>query len=253
MNRTRSSSWSWGAVTGGIAVAGVLLAWYWVPLDQWSFLLIDWVRSAGALGVAGFAVAYVVATIAMLPGAALTLVAGFVYGPVWGTLLISPVSVIAAALAFLLGRSVARPWVAARVAARPEFEAIDAAIAAQGFRIVFLLRLSPLFPYNLLNYGLALTGISFWSYVAASAIGMLPGTFLYVYLGSLVPHAAQLVRGRPEASGPLGNVLYWAGLVATLAATMMITRAARKALRVSLTGAAPPRQETAANRASAQR
>src|SRR5690606_12700719 len=205
-----------------------------LPIDRWALELVSYVQSAGALGVALFAVAYIFVTVLLLPGSLLTLGAGFAYGPLWGVLLASPVSVAAATLAFVLGRSFAREWVARRVARQPRFDAIDRAVGENGFKIVLLLRLSPFFPFNLLNYALGLTRVKLRTYVLASFLGMLPGTFLFVYLGSLVTRASELASGdRPEA-GVWGQFLYWGGLVATLLVVVSVTRIARRALREAL-------------------
>ncbi|MBI4613727.1 MAG: TVP38/TMEM64 family protein [Planctomycetes bacterium] len=215
-------------------VAGLVSAWAFLPVDEWLLGVVEWVRGAGAAGVLFYSLAYILATVLLLPGSVLTLGAGFAYGPLYGTLLVSPVSVVAATASFLLGRFVARRWVAGRVQGDPRFVAIDEAIGKSGFKIVLLLRLSPVFPFNLTNYALGLTGVKFRDYVLASWVGMLPGTFLFVYLGSLVTSAAELLsRDRPGA-GPWGHVLLVAGLVATIAVTVVITRVARKALREAL-------------------
>ncbi len=221
------------AIGGGIA-AVVLGALFFLPINDWVLLLVEWIRGAGALGVGVYALAYVVATLLLLPGSILTAGAGLAYGPVWGTLLVSPVSVLAATLAFVLGRSVARDWVSRRMAQHPRFAAVHEAIGESGFKIVFLLRLSPIFPFNLLNYALGLTPVRLRDYVIASFLGMLPGTFLYVYLGSLVTNASELLSGaRPQAGG-WGQVLYWGGLGATLLVTVLITRIAKRALNRAL-------------------
>ena len=220
-------------IGGGIA-AVVLAALFFLPVNDWLLLLVEWIRGAGALGVGVYALAYVVATSLLLPGSILTAGAGLAYGPVWGTLLVSPVSVLAATLAFVLGRSVARNWVSRRMEQHPRFMVVNEAIGENGFKIVFLLRLSPIFPFNLLNYALGLTGVRLRDYVIASFLGMLPGTFLYVYLGSLVTSASELLSGaRPQAGG-WGQALYWGGLGATLLVTVLITRISRRALNQAL-------------------
>jgi uncharacterized membrane protein YdjX (TVP38/TMEM64 family) len=193
--------------------------------------VVEWVHQAGAVGAGVYALVYVLATLLFFPGSILTAGAGFVYGPIWGILLVSPVSVIAATLAFLLGRSVARGWIARRMAGRPRFAAVDAAVGRSGFRIVLLLRLSPIFPFNLMNYALGLTRVRLRDYVLASLVGMLPGTFLYVYLGSLVTSASELLGGTGAHAGGWGQALYWGGLVATVLVTIVVTRVARAALR----------------------
>src|SRR5207245_7459752 len=151
------------------------------------------------------------------PAAVRRLAAGVVYGARWGTLLVSPASVLGATAAFVLARWVARDWIAARVRPNPRFAAIDEAVGEDGFGIVLLLRLSPLVPFNFLNFALGLSRVRLRDYVLASAIGMLPGTFLYVYLGSLITSAAELARGHRPSGGPWGQVLFWGCLVATIA------------------------------------
>lgn len=203
-----------------------------IPFAHWSNLLSEWIRSAGLLGVIVYAAVYVLAAVFLLPGSVLTLGAGLVYGPVWGTLLVSPVSVAAATLAFTIGRTVARDRVVARVSGDPRFAAIDQAIGDEGFKVVALLRLSPVLPFNLLNYALGLTRVSFRDFVLASFIGMLPGTLMYVYLGSL---ATALGGDAPAGeAGSARAVLYWGGLVATVLATAVITRSARRTLARTL-------------------
>lgn len=210
------------------------LAVAFLPLGDWALFIVEWVRGAGLVGVLVFALCYVAAAALLLPASVLTLGAGFVYGPVVGVLVVSPVSILAASVAFLLARTIARAWVSRRVERDERFAAIDAAVAESGFKIVALLRLSPVLPFNVLNYALGLTRVRLRDYVLGSALGMLPGTVLYVYLGSLLTSATQLASGgRPDA-GPLGRALYWGGLGATLLVTFILTRSARRALRSAL-------------------
>ncbi len=237
----RSRRWIFAAVLVASIAAAVLT----LPIDTWLVALVDWIRAAGPGGVAVYGAVYVAATLLLLPGSALTAGAGFAYGPLWGTLLASPVSVLAATLSFALGRTVARGWVARRIADWPRFAAVDHAIGEDGFRTVLLLRLSPLFPFNLLNYGLGLTRVRPRDYVLGSLLGMLPGTALYVYLGSLVTSAGELSSGRASDAGAAGPVLYWVGFGATLVVTVVITRSARRALDRAL--ATPSGEASAAS------
>ncbi|MGH8982449.1 MAG: TVP38/TMEM64 family protein [Acidimicrobiia bacterium] len=183
--------------------------------------------------MAVFFVAYVVSTVALLPGSILTLAAGFAYGPVWGLALASPASVTGATCAFLLGRTVLRGWAQRQVERSPRVRAIDAAVEREGFKLVLLLRLSPVFPFNLLNYALSLTRLTLGQYVLASAIGMLPGTALYVYLGSLAPAAAEL-SSVSHGGSATRTALYVVGLLATVAVVVIATRAARRTLHDKL-------------------
>jgi uncharacterized membrane protein YdjX (TVP38/TMEM64 family) len=191
---------------------------------------VAWAHDAGPAGAMAYGFAYVLATILCVPGLVLTLGAGFVYGPLWGTLLISPASVAGATAAFLLGRTLLRGPLVRRFGDDPRFRAVDRAVAEGGFKIVLLLRLSPLIPFNLLNYALGLTRVRPWHYVSASFLGMLPATILYVWMGSLLTSAADLVTGPPEAGRAWRLALLATGVVATVAVSLVIGRAARRAL-----------------------
>ena len=242
---TKRAQYVMAAIFAGLLIAGLVF----LPVNQWTLRLVEWIHGAGALGVLAYTLAYVLATVLLLPGSILTLGAGFAYGPVWGTLLVSPISVLAATLAFALGRTLARKWISRRMDQNPRFAAISEAIGASGFKIVLLLRLSPIFPFNLLNYALALTRMRLPDYVIASFLGMLPGTFLYVYLGSLVTNASELLSGKRPSLGAWGQLLYWGGLVATLLVVVLITRIARRALSRAL----QPKSEVGLRKASEAR
>jgi uncharacterized membrane protein YdjX (TVP38/TMEM64 family) len=216
------------AVVGLLAAAG-----YFLPLAEWATALAQRARDTGPLGVVVFVAAYIVSTVAFLPGSILTLAAGFAYGPVWGLAIASPASVAGATCAFLLGRTFLRDWAEQKARGSARIRAIDAAVAQEGFKIVFLLRLSPLVPFNMLNYALSLTRVRTGSYVLASFIGMLPVTALYVYLGSLASAAAEL-SSAPQRGGTTRTVLYIVGLLATVAVAVIGTRAARRALDAQL-------------------
>ena len=223
------------------AATAVVAAIALLPVGEWMRRLVEWIEGAGLVGAVVYAATYIVATVLVLPASLLTLGAGFAYGPLAGTLLVSPVSVTAATIAFLLGRTVARGWIAARVLRDPRFAAVDAAIEREGLKIVILLRLSPVLPFGLLNYALGLTRVRLRDYVLGSFVGMLPATFLYVYLGSLVTTAASLSSSAGSA-GTGQQMIYWSGLAATVLVTVFVTRLARRALSTALeTGARVPR------------
>jgi uncharacterized membrane protein YdjX (TVP38/TMEM64 family) len=213
--------------------AGAAVAVYSLPVAEWTTQLAERARGTGAVGVVLFLIAYVVSTVAFLPGSILTLAAGFAYGPLWGIAIASPASVIGSTCAFLLGRTLLRGWAEARVGASARVRAIDAAVSREGFKIVFLLRLSPIIPFNALNYALSLSKVSVRTYVLASFLGMLPGTAFWVYLGSLAPAAAELSSAE-EQGGTLRTILYVGGLAATAAAAFVGARAARRALNAEL-------------------
>jgi uncharacterized membrane protein YdjX (TVP38/TMEM64 family) len=188
----------------------------------------------GALGGVFYALAYVAAALLFVPGIILTIGAGALFGLGWGMVIVSIASTSAAALAFLIARHVARKRVAKLVARDRRFEAIDRAIAERGWTIVLLLRLSPLVPFSLSNYLYGLTSVPFLRYVAASWAGMLPGTFLYVSLGS-----AGRSLGAGGGKSPWEWALLGAGLAATAAVTLLLTRMARKQLGQDPAGRTP--------------
>ena len=189
-----------------------------------------WVDGLGGWAPIVYVLGYVVATVAFLPGSLLTLGAGAVFGLVQGTLLVLVGATLGAAAAFLVSRYAARGLVERRLAGNRRFAAIDRAIGADGRRIVFLLRLSPAIPFNLLNYALGLTRVRFGDFVLASA-GMVPGTLLYVYYGKVAGDVARLAGGAPTQQRGAGYYVVLAlGLAATVLAAALVTRTARRAL-----------------------
>lgn len=212
------------------AAAGLAAGFVFLPLGEWAVDLVDYVRGAGAPGVLIYALVYIVATVLLVPGSLLTIGAGSVWGLWGGVALVLPASLIGAQLAFFAGRYLARDWVGRKVASKPRLAAVDEAIGGSGFQIVFLLRLSPLVPFALLNYFLGITAARARDYFLASAVGMIPGIFLYVYIGSLVTNAAALSTGETPEAGLWGRVLFWGGLVATLVVTIYVSRLARRKL-----------------------
>ena len=201
-----------------------------LPFLQWMVDFIHWAKGMGATGGAIYAVFYIAGTALFFPGLPLTLGAGFLYGAIIGTFVVSPASVAGATLAFLIARYVARNWVTRRLKKYPQAAAIDRAIEKNGFKAVVLLRLQPVLPFNILNYALGLTSIRLRDYMLASWIGMFPATVLYVYLGSVMNDISDLLRGRPN-SGIAGRLLLWGGLAAIVVLVWWLGRIAKKALR----------------------
>lgn len=203
-----------------------------LPVRRYLVAVLEWTQGLGAWGPIFVALFYIVAAVFLLPGSVLTLGAGFLFGVPIGLLSAWTEASIGACVAFLIGRTLARDWVAAKIAANPKFTAIDEGVARQGFKIVLLLRLSPVFPFNFLNYALGLTKVSFGKYALASLIGMLPGGLMYVYFGSAARSLADIAAGEVEG-GWAGQVFFWVGLVATIIVAGFVTRLARKSLKES--------------------
>jgi uncharacterized membrane protein YdjX (TVP38/TMEM64 family) len=179
-----------------IAVMAIAAVAYLLPLGQWTLEFISWIRGCGVLGAFIYGLFYAAGTVLLWPGTALTLGGGFLYGPFWGTVLVSPASVAGATMAFVLSRSFARGWIARNVQKYPRFAAIDRAVGKHSFKTVLLLRLQPVnLPFAVLNYALGLTSVNLSDYILASWLGMLPATILYVYIGSVVQDVASLLHG----------------------------------------------------------
>lgn len=189
----------------------------------------QWVHNSGGMGIIGFVATYVIATVLLIPGSVLTVAAGFTYGLGWGVVLVVPTAILSATIAFLVGRTLARDRVTRRFGKARRFQMIDRAVEQRGAAIVTLLRLSPVFPFVVLNYVLSISKIRTKTYVVASALGMLPGTTLFVYLGSLAGTAAEAAHG---GAGPSTArlVVLAAGLVATVAVVVIVEGAARREL-----------------------
>lgn len=195
---------------------------------------LQWVDDLGAIAPIAFILIYIVATVAFLPGSVLTLGAGVLFGIIQGSIYVFFGATVGAALAFLVGRYLARGWISKKIAGNQKFKAIDRAVGKEGLKIVLLTRLSPIFPFNLLNYGLGVTGVSLKDYILGS-IGMIPGTIMYVYIGSLAGNIATIGGETQPDANPIAQ---WAiriiGFIATVAVTLYVTKIARKALDESI-------------------
>jgi len=216
----------WGSV--GVIVVALFWMMSLLPIRAALAASEGWIVSLGWAGVAAYGALYTLATVLLVPGAPLTLMAGAIFGPLWGLVSVSFGSTVGVAFAFLIARYLARDKVAAKVKGDRRFNAIDRAIGEGGWKIVAMLRMSPAVPFNLQNYLYGLTAIRFWPCVLASWIAMLPGTFLYVYIG---------YAGREAAEAAASGSVQWGrwalmgvGLLATVIVTIYITRLAQREL-----------------------
>jgi len=212
-------------------VIALFLAMRFLPVQQWLRNFNDWVGQMGVVGIFIFIGVYAIATVLLAPGSILTIGAGFAFGLWKGFLAVSAGATLGASLAFLVARFVAREKVEAIAKRNEKFRNIDNAIGKQGAKLIFLLRLSPVIPFNLSNYFYGLTGVKFWPYVLASWIGMMPGTFLYVYIGTASQAAISAAAGGEAVQH---GWQYWTfisiGLAATIVVTVWVTKIARDAL-----------------------
>lgn len=228
-SKSGMSVWWKLAIAAGV-IGAIVTAFALLPLQEWIQTFVAWVQDLGALGVVVFALAYILAAILMVPGSILTLAAGFAYGLGWGVLLVSPVSVAAASAAFLIGRYLFRDRIEAMVQEKKLLRAVDKAIETRSTLTIMLLRLSPLMPFSVANYAFSVTKVSFGKFVLMSWIGMIPGTFLYVYIGSTLTALSGATGESSGDTSTLEQVLFWAGLVATVAVVVVLSRTAKKAL-----------------------
>lgn len=213
-------------------VIALFLGMKFLPVREWLTNFNDWVGQMGAVGIFVFVVVYAVATILLAPGSILTIGAGFAFGLWKGFVAVSAGATLGATLAFLVARFIARAKIEAMAKENDKFRKIDSAIGKQGAKLIFLLRLSPVIPFNLSNYFYGLTAVKFWPYVLASWIGMMPGTFLYVYIGTAGKAAVAVAAGGEAIKH---GWQYWTflgvGFAATVAVTIWVTKIARDALR----------------------
>ncbi len=236
MNANEKQRTSKSAVVRLVSIIAIVvtlfLAMRFLPVQQWLRSFNDWVGQMGVIGILIFILVYAVATVFLAPGAILTIGAGFAFGLWKGFLAVSAGATLGAALAFLVARFIARQKIEAIAKGNEKFRKIDNAIGKQGTKLVFLLRLSPVIPFNLSNYFYGLTGVKFWPYVLASWIGMMPGTFLYVYIGTAGKAAVSAAAGGEAIRH---GWQYWTfmsvGLAATIAVTIWVTKIARDALK----------------------
>jgi pyruvate/2-oxoglutarate dehydrogenase complex dihydrolipoamide dehydrogenase (E3) component/uncharacterized membrane protein YdjX (TVP38/TMEM64 family) len=218
-----SSRWKW--LLYAIAAVAVVLVLKYFHVQDLLKAALDWIGKLGPWGPVIFVALYVVATVLFVPGSVLTLGAGALFGVVLGSVCVSISATLGATAAFLVGRYLARDAIARKIEKNQTFATIDRAVADEGWKIVLLTRLSPVFPFTLLNYAFGLTRVKLGHYVLASWVGMIPGTVMYVYLGSLVNVGA---GHRQRTTGEW--ILYGVGLLATVAVTVFVTRLARSAL-----------------------
>ena len=223
VSSSANSRWKW--VLYLAAVVAIVVAVKYFHVQDLLKAALDWIGKLGPWGPVIFIALYIVATVFFIPGSVLTLGAGAVFGVVLGSVYVSISATLGATAAFLVGRYLARDAIARKIAKNEKFATIDRAVADEGWKIVLLTRLSPVFPFTLLNYAFGLTRVKLSHYVLASWLGMIPGTVMYVYLGSLV----NLGSGhRQRTTGEW--VLYGVGLLATVIVTIFVTRLAKKAL-----------------------
>jgi len=214
-----------------VIVIGLLVVMRFLPVAHWLHDFNNWIGKMGIAGILIFIAVYAAATVLLAPGVILTIGAGFAFGLWKGFLAVSAGATLGAALAFLVARSIARDRIESMAKGNDRFQRIDSAISEQGAKIIFLLRLSPVIPFNLSNYFYGLTGVKFWPYVFASWLGMMPATFLYVFIGAGGKAAVSAAGGEAMKQG----WQYWTfvslGFAATIVVIIWVTKIARDVLK----------------------
>lgn len=211
----------------GVAVVVLLVVVFQtLPVAQWLTRFQDYVRDLGPAGYVLYAACYALCVVLFVPGSVLTLGAGAIYGLGVGVGVVLVGASLGATLAFLLARTLLRSRVESMTEGNAKFGALDRAISREGAKIVFLVRLAPIFPFTYINYAFGLTGIGTPAYVLASVIGMIPGTFAYVYIGAAA--AGAVAGGDADSTRTIVQIV---GAVATLAVTIFVARLATKAIR----------------------
>lgn len=203
------------------ALAGI---WSWLPLSEWIDHIRAWVLSLGGVGIVLFILAYIVLTTVLAPVSLLSITAGLAYG-LWGVPLVVLSATLAAVVAFLLGRYIAYEKVSRWIERDPRLSSLDTAVSEQGWKVVGLVRLSPLVPFGLQNYLFSLTSVKVVPYAIATAVGILPGSALYVYIGVM----GQAIEG----AGSIQWVLLAFGLVSTVLVAWFVGRRANQVLAAS--------------------
>lgn len=222
-------------------IAALILMSFVFPVREYLQQMLAALQSFGLWGLAILAASYVIACVLFIPGSILTIGAGFLAAVLYpeqalfalavGTVAVSAGSVAGACAAFVLGRTLARDWVADKVSGNPRFRALDEAIGKSGLKMVFLVRLSPAFPFNMLNYMMGLTKVRFRDYLLGSWTGMLPGTILYVYIGTTAQSLTEVAAGGGEGGGGTASTaLLIVGLIATFLVVALVTRIAKRTL-----------------------
>jgi uncharacterized membrane protein YdjX (TVP38/TMEM64 family) len=211
------------------ALVGEYINAYSLNFQEFLQNTLHWINSLGTLGGIVFIGIYIIATVAFLPASILTLGAGVIFGVILGSLYVFIGATLGATAAFLVGRYLAKDWIKEKISTYKKFATIDKAVSKEGLKIVLLTRLSPLFPFNLLNYALGVTSVSLQDYFLGS-VGMIPGTIMYVYIGYLAGDLA-LIGSKNQSSIMIVHwVIQIIGFIATIVITVYVTKIAKKAL-----------------------
>ena len=216
----------WKKIIIGLAALTLMIVGYrLLPLQEWITTFQEWVQGFGIVGWFIFIVVYALTSFALVPGSFLTLAAGVIWG-LWGFPIVIVGATLGSAISFLAARYLFMQRVQEKVAEYPRFNAVNLAIGEEGWKVVGLLRLSPALPFSLQNWFLGITPVGFWPSQIATFFGIMPGTLLYVWIGSL---------GGQAAGGDDMSFAKWiiggVGIAATLIVTVLVTKKANAKLK----------------------
>lgn len=205
-----------------------------LPMEKMLKDFLVWIdKNLGHWGPLVLAVAYIPLTVLAVPASILTLGGGYLFGLTVGFIADSIGSTAGATAAFLVGKTIGRSYVVSKLKDYPQFQAVAIAVQRSGFKIVLLLRLVPLLPFNMLNYLLSVTPVSIGEYILASWIGMMPITFAFVYVGTTIKDLSDVTHGWNEISTTRW-ILLTIGSVASVVLMVLVTKVARKSLNKAL-------------------
>jgi uncharacterized membrane protein YdjX (TVP38/TMEM64 family) len=204
------------------------------PFLAWMTVGLEGIAGLGAWGFFAFAGLYVLVCVSAMPDVYLNLAGGMIWGPLWGALAVSIARVIGGSVTFLLVRTLLRERVERWVSGDKTWRAVDRALETEGFKLVLLLRLCPLFPVNLLNYALGATRIHLASYAAATFFGLIPRTLAVAYVGAGGRSLTDLATGEAEQVSGLQGPVFWTGLACTIIAAIFIAHFTRRTVRAAL-------------------
>jgi uncharacterized membrane protein YdjX (TVP38/TMEM64 family) len=208
-----------------LVIAAIVIAYRFLPISEWLKHFQTYVRGLGAIGYVVYIAVYAVCVVAFIPASILTLGAGAIFGFAGGTIVVVIGATIGATLAFLLARTVMRRRIEEMTRNNAKFRALDRAIASEGMKIVFLVRLAVVFPFTYINFAFGLTAIPLWRYVLATFLGIIPTTMAFVFASSAATKAAT-----GETSN-ITKIVYITGGIIAIIVSVLIGRIATRAIK----------------------
>ena len=229
-----------GLTLFGVVIIGLTRL---LPVIEWIGQLQQRIGAMEIWGAALYPLLFAVCNILLLPGGVIAMGGGLLFGLWWGTFLVLMGNLLAAATAFALSRTLGRTWLERKLHGSRRWRALDAAVGKQGWKIIFLSQIHPLFPTSLLNYLYGVTSIRFWPCMLWIGLGQLPGLFLYAYLGTLAQLGIKLAKGTTHPL-PIEYGIWFGGLLLTILVTTALGHLALRLL-AEVEDAAAPKTESA--------